>query len=95
MKTETIHVRMNDENVTGSMFGIEDVTNEDNKVMLGYAYDEDTAELWASAPELLEALDNVLNVLDNFITNERGHIQQSTYKTFDSAVDVVKKARGE
>ena len=85
MKTETIHVRMNDENVTGSMFGIEDVTNEDNKVMLGYAYDEDTAELWASAPELLEALELILGSINY-------DLDKIAYSQIE---DVVKKARGE
>ena len=85
MKTETIHVRMSEEEVTGSMIGIEDVTNEDNKVMLGYAYDEETAELWASAPGLLEALTNLV---------ERDLIKDKEGDHYQEVLEAIAKARG-
>ena len=86
--TQVIHVRMEDELVEGTMFAVEELSehkdSESTEVVqtMGYCYDEERAELWASAPKLLEACEEALDFVELSLdssgedTGESGLINQ-------------------
>jgi len=56
MRTQIIQVNMTDEQPQGYMFAIEELDNDECLLQTrGYAFLSSDANLWAAAPDLLEA----------------------------------------